>query len=113
MTGKTQRVRRRATVRRGPRDSLIPPEFDRLLNRFSTETHERREVWWYLLVLMMIDQEQVRFMREHELAGRRWVTVQTRDGDEFEIVKPEAVQDRELELLVGAREIWARVTGAG
>src|SRR5581483_5936387 len=81
MTARARRMRR-VTRRRAARREHIPPEFRPLVDEFALDSHQRREIWWYILVLLMIDEEQVRPMGEHELAGRLWVTLRTQDGNE-------------------------------
>src|SRR5581483_8600001 len=96
--------------RRAARREHIPPEFRPLVDEFALDSHQRREIWWYILVLLMIDEEQVRPMGEHELAGRLWVTLRTQDGNEFDIIKPQLDENQQDRLLAGARQIWASVS---
>lgn len=85
--------------------SLIPMEFAPLLDEFALDAYHRIELWSFALVLLMIDEEQVRQVGSHEVAGTEWVILQTRDGEQFEIVKPQLDEESEHRLLFGVREI--------
>lgn len=85
--------------------SLIPMEFAPLLDEFALDAHHRIELWSFALVLLMIDEEQVRQVSSHEVAGTEWVILQTRDGEQFEIIKPKLDEASEQRLLFGVREI--------
>jgi hypothetical protein len=95
--------------RRVHRKASIPREFAPLVNSFALDAQDRMELWVYALVLLMIDEEQVRLMGTHEASGQQWVTVQIYSGDEFEIVKPALSQENEHQLLEGVRRIVKEV----
>ena len=92
--------------RKHPRASAsIPREFGPLLDEFALDAHHRIELWIFTLALLMIDEEQVRQVGSHQVAGSEWVTLQTRDGEQFDIVKPQLDEDDERRLLFGVRDI--------
>lgn len=98
----------RALRRPARHKPTIPREFIPLLNRFALDAHHRIELWCYALVLLMIDEEQVRVSGVRELAGRDWIVLQIYGGEEFEIVKPNLQEDQEQSLLEGVRDIVER-----
>lgn len=85
--------------------SRIPREFLPLLHAFAFKGQERIELWCYALVLLMIDEEQVRFIGTHTQAGRQWATVRIVGGEEFDVVKPDLSEEQEQNLLDGVRHI--------
>jgi hypothetical protein len=97
--GSATRRRRRRT---GP---AIPREFAPLLDSYALDAQQRIELWTFALVLLMIDEEQVRVMGTRELAGREWLTLQTQEGEQFDIIKPDLNEDDEQQLLDRVREI--------
>ena len=99
------------TPRRHARSkSTIPREFIPLLNKYARDPYHRIELWCYALVLLMVDEEQVRMTRTHEVAGREWVTLEIYGGEEFDIVKPDmGGEESEQLLLDGMRKIVRRV----
>lgn len=98
----------RTPPRRPPRKDYIPREFAPLLHAFAVDAHQRLELWCYALILLMIDEEQVRQVGVHELAGRTWLTVETPEHEEFDVVKPQLSEEDERKLLDGVREIVER-----
>lgn len=101
----TTAVGRESPRRRGRAASIIPREFAPLLDEYALDAHHRIELWSFALVLLMIDEEQVRQVGSHQVAGSEWVTLQTRDGEQFDIVKPQLDEASERRLLFGVREI--------
>lgn len=91
--------------RRAPRKPIIPREFAPLINTFTGDSQARIELWCYALVLLMIDEEQVRMLGTHQAAGREWATLQIYGGEEFEVVRPNLTEEEEDRLLAGVREI--------
>lgn len=99
-------ARGQAKPRRGARQkSKIPREFLPLLHAFQLKGHERIELWCYALVLLMIDEEQVRLVDTHSEAGREWATLRIIGGEEFDVVKPRLSEEQERQLLDGVRHI--------
>lgn len=99
-------VRKRTPTRkRQHARSSIPREFAPLLDAFALDAQHRIELWTFALVLLMIDEEQVRVMGERGEAGQVWLTLQTQEGEQFEIVKPELSEEDEHELLERVRGI--------
>lgn len=99
-------VRKQTALRKRRRTrSSIPREFAPLLDAFALDAQHRIELWSFALVLLMVDEEQVRVMGEHDEAGQRWVTLQTQEGEQFDIVKPGLSETDERELLERVREI--------
>lgn len=98
--------RRRQTLRRrGRTRSLIPSEFAPLLDSFDLDKSHRIELWSYALVLLMIDEGQVRKVRTYELVDNEWITLQILTGEQFDIIKPELSEQDEVRLLEGVRQI--------
>lgn len=91
--------------RRVRRKSVIPREFVPLVNDFAKDAQERIEYWCYAIVLLMIDEEQVRMTGTREAAGREWAVLQIYGGEEFEVVRPQMSEEDESRLLAGVREI--------
>ncbi len=83
----------------------IPREFVPLLDAYAVSSDEYIELWTYAIVLLMIDEEQVRMVGMHELAGREWVMLQIYGGEEFEIVKPNLTEAQERHFIRGVRRI--------
>lgn len=105
MSQKMTTVGQEPPRRHGRTAAGIPREFAPLLDEFALDAHHRIELWSFALVLLMIDEEQVRQVGSHEAAGCEWVTLQTRDGEQFDIVKPQLDEESEQRLLFGVREI--------
>lgn len=97
----------RKRVNRPRRQRQIPKEFDALLKRFTKDPHERVEYWWYGLVLLMLERNQVVMTGQHQAAGRAWVTLRAEGESEFEIVRPPLTDEMEARLRQGVREIVA------
>lgn len=87
------------------RKTSIPREFAPLVNSLALDAQDRLQLWVYALVLLMLDEHQVRLIGAHQAAGHEWVTVQIYSGDEFEVVKPALSQENERKLLEGVRVI--------
>lgn len=85
--------------------TMIPREFVPLLDQFPLDADARIQLWTFALVLLMIDQEQVRMIGTREVAGREWFMLQIYGGEEFEILRPELSEQDELHLLEGVRAI--------
>lgn len=86
-------------------NSRIPREFLPLLHAFALKGQERIELWCYALVLLMLDEEQVRLVNTHVEAGREWATLRIIGGEEFDVVKPPLSEEQEQQLLDGVRHI--------
>lgn len=99
----------RTARRRVRKKTSIPREFGPLVDSFASDAQHRMELWAYALVLLMIDEQQVRVKGTHEAAGHEWVTLEIYSGDEFEIVKPALPERDEQKLLEGVREIVKNV----
>ncbi len=84
---------------------MIPREFAPLINSFTRDLQERIEIWYYAIVLLMIDEEQVRMVGTRYVADREWVTLQIYGGEEFDILRPDLTDAQEQHLLEGVREI--------
>jgi frataxin-like iron-binding protein CyaY len=65
------------------------------------------ELWWYALVLLMLDNAQVVIIGQHEAAGRTWMTLRLNGDNEFDIVRPPLTDEMEALLREGVREIVA------
>ncbi|MBI4671210.1 MAG: hypothetical protein HY741_06025 [Chloroflexi bacterium] len=81
-------------------------ELIRIIDLFAHDSHERRELWWYAMALMMEDCEQVWRIGAQALGGRRWLYFRTIGGDEFPLPDTGLSLEQETELrrqvLLGA-----------
>jgi hypothetical protein len=84
---------------------MIPREFVPLINTFTRDPQESIELWSYAIILLMIDEEQVRMVGTRYVAERQWVTLQIYGGEEFDILLPDLTEQEERRLLDGVREI--------
>jgi hypothetical protein len=105
-------ARRQTLRRRGRTRTLIPVEFRPLLDSFDLDSHQQIELWSFSLVLLMLDEGQVRKIGTHQIAGTEWLTLQILTGEQFDIVKPEMSETDQERLLEGVREIVGKARRA-
>ena len=85
----------------------IPREFGPLLDAYALDSHHRIELWTFAIVVLMIDDEQVRVIGTRELADTQWLVLEMQDGEQFEIIHPQLTLADEMELFRGVRKIMA------
>jgi len=83
----------------------FPPEFDALLQAVGFAPAPVQAMWRYALVLMMIEDEKAYIAEAHQDGDTLHVIVQTRDGERFEVVRPEMSEETEQSLLDQIREL--------
>ena len=105
-------ARRQTLRRRGRTRTLIPVEFAPLLDSFDLDPHQQIALWSFALVLLMLDEGQVRKIGTHQIADTEWMTLQILTGEQFDVVKPDLNQLDQERLLEGVREIVGKARRA-
>ncbi len=89
----------------------LPPEFERLANFISKQPPHVRDLFRYALVLAMIDDEKARVIGTRTQEEREWLTVETVEGEVFEINRPPISDEVEAELINHVRVNIAEHSG--
>jgi hypothetical protein len=83
--------------------SDMPSEVKSILSDLARDSFELRELWWYTLVLGLIDCERVWFQRTYWQDGRKWHLFRTVLGEEFSLPDPSISEQTENKLRTAAR----------
>jgi hypothetical protein len=95
----------------GPID--LPPEFERLADLLSEQPAEVRDLFRYVLVLAMIDDEKAHITGTRMDGDLEYLTVQTIVGEVFEIMRPLISEEVEAQLMEQLRAIITGENAAG
>lgn len=69
-------------------DDSLPPEFGPLVYSLADEPLPVRQLFYFVMTLLMLDDEQARLVSTEETEGESIWTCQTASGDTFRIVRP-------------------------
>jgi hypothetical protein len=82
----------------------LPPKLVLMLTALARDSFSLRELWWFTVALLMIDNEHAWRVRTQEQGGRIWLWFRTRNGDEFPLPDPGLSETQERTLLGVLRE---------
>ncbi len=85
-------------------DTDLPPEFQQVADLLAQQLPEVREIFRYVLVLALLDDERTWVVGTRREDGVEWFTLRCRDGHLFEVPRPESSEAEEAELMKVVRE---------
>jgi hypothetical protein len=84
---------------------LLPPEYKRLLDELAAKPGPARAMWYYVLVLLMVEDKQAQIVQSNQDGDLVHLVVRTPDGETFDVVRPPMSQEIVDSLLGQAREL--------
>lgn len=81
----------------------MPPEVKTILLGLARDSYELRELWWYTIVLGMMDRECAWLHHSRCEGGRNWLWFRTIEGQEFPLPDPGISPQTEQALRRAAR----------
>lgn len=84
---------------------LLRLEYKRLLDELAPAPGSARAMWYYVLVLLMIEDEKAEIVRSNQDGNLVHLVVQTPDGAMFDVVRPPMSQEMLDSFLGHAREL--------
>ena len=85
----------------------LPVSLLRVLETLAIDSFALRELWWYAVVLDMMDEEVAFSQGKHTVEGRDWIQIHTVVGDDFMIPDPGLNQTQEADLLNALRNAFS------
>jgi hypothetical protein len=82
----------------------LPPKLVLMLITLARDSFSLRELWWFTVALLMIDNEHAWRVRTQVQDGRLWWWFRTRAGDEFPLPDPGLSEAQERSLLQALRD---------
>lgn len=86
----------------------LPVSLLRVLEALAIDSYALRELWWYAVILDMIDEEVAVPQGKHTIDGRGWLQIHTVVGDDFMIPDPGLSQEQEAQLLDALRNAFSK-----
>lgn len=84
--------------------ALLPPEYSNLLQELAPTPGPSRAMWYYVLVLLMVEDDDAEIIESNSDGDVAHLVVRTPDGDEFDVVRPPMSQELVNSFLGYARE---------
>lgn len=86
-------------------DTDLHPEFDRLLADLAASPAPLREMWYYAIARMLIDDKKARVIETHQDGERLHIVAETLAGKRCSVVRPEMSEEMEQLLLQRIRQL--------
>ena len=83
---------------------LLPVAYQRLLDELASEPGPARAMWYYVLVLMMIEDNEAHIVETNHDGDLVHLVVRDTSGEMFDVVRPPMSQELVDSLLGQARE---------
>ncbi len=83
---------------------LLPFEYLRLLDELAPEPGSARAMWYYVLVLLMVEDDEAEIVQSNRDGELVPLVVQTPDGQYYDVVRPPMSQKLVDSFLEQARE---------